>query len=82
MEPITDHNKYRILEDIITPLARIPYEKQLKMKEELVKTHAQILTEMKPKRSNILPISPSVRLILYFIFAHTDYALQINQWFF
>lgn len=65
MEPLTDHNKYRILEDIITPLGRLPYEKQLILKRNLVRDHVELLTKKKCKHSRILPITPSVRSVLF-----------------
>lgn len=67
IEPVTELNQYHLLEDIATPLARTPYQEQLKIKNIVVR---ECVNEIRKDCSNmkfsveILPIAPSVYICI------------------
>lgn len=68
-EPITVENQYDRLDDAVTPLSRIPYADQLRMKHKNVReTIKEIRDKLKIKlpKPSVYPVSPSVRRKLCF----------------
>lgn len=62
-------NQYQVLEDAVTPLARISYEKQLEYKQffinDVIKDLRAKVTGYTRNQIEILPIVPSVKLRIH-----------------